>query len=293
MALVDIKEFTAAAKKLTAASRATGPRSEVGKARSAINAVKHGLTGRGLLLPGEDAKVYSDKMDGIFTAMAPQNDAEAELVALVADDIWKLGRLARIEQGITLGRIEELLGLTATAERACTTGNAISALGKALAAWSEQPIPTERSTGFKSRFDAMVGALDLVEATVAGIPAGIIDTCNSHLTELHGRRGDTEVPQAAYLRLFDAAREVMTVLLGRGHAEEAAQEELRANIAGIALPSKEELAKLAKYRSMLETSLQRRLAALDQLRKLTAGIATNEAVLGKAKEYRVKLRVVA
>jgi hypothetical protein len=82
-------------------------------------------------------------------------------------------------------------------------------------------------------------------------------------------------------------------LLDRGLAEEAAQEELRANISGIALPNKEELAKLAKYRTMLETSLQRRLAALDQIRKIAANSAASEPVVGKAKEYRVKLRVVA
>ena len=293
MDIADIKNLAANVKTLSAGARSTGPRTEAGKVRSAINAVKHGLAGRGLLLPGENAAEYETKLDGIFASLAPRDDAEAELVALVADDIWKLGRLARIEKGITLGRIEELLGLTATAEKAGTTGNAITALGKALAAWSEQPIPTEKSTGFKPRFDAMVGALDLVEATVAGIPAGIIDTCNNLLAELHGRRGDTEVPQATYLGLFDAARELMTVLLDRGLAEEAAQEELRANIAGIALPNKDELAKLAKYRTMLETSLQRRLAALDQVRKLAASSAIGEAVVDKAKEFRVKLRVVA
>lgn len=293
MDIADIKNLAANVKALTAGARSTGPRTEAGKVRSAINAVKHGLAGRGLLLPGENAAEYETKLDGIFASLAPRDDAEAELVALVADDIWKLGRLARIEKGITLGRIEELLGLTATAEKAGTTGNAVTALGRALAAWSEQPIPTEKSTGFKPRFDAMVGALDLVEATVPGIPVGIIDTCNNLLAELHGRRGDTEVPQATYLGLFDAARELMTVLLDRGLAEEATQEELRANISGIALPNKDELAKLAKYRTMLETSLQRRLAALDQVRKLAASSAIGEAVVDRAKEFRVKLRVVA
>jgi len=293
---MNLAEFTllrAQAKRLTANPKATGPRTESGKIRSAINAVKHGLAGRGLLLPGEDAGEYETRLDGIFASLAPRDDAEAELVALVADDVWKLGRLAKIEKGITLGRIEELLGLTATAEKAGTTGNAITALGTALVAWSEQPYPTEKAAEFTRRYTAMVGAVDLVEATVIGVPAGIIETCNNVLAELHGKRGEVEVPMFAYSALFTAARKLMTVLLDRGHVEEAAQEELRAAIAGIALPNKEELAKLGKYRSMLETSLQRRLTALDQLRKLNAGNATNEADLGRAKEYRLKLRVVA
>ena len=37
------------------AQKSTGPRTEAGKARSRANAVKHGLTGTGIALPGEDA----------------------------------------------------------------------------------------------------------------------------------------------------------------------------------------------------------------------------------------------
>jgi hypothetical protein len=293
MALTDIKEFTAAVTKLTSATKATGPKTEKGKLRSALNATRHGLAGRGLLLPGEDAQVYTEKMDGIFTAMAPQDDAQAELVALVGDDIHKLNRLAKIEKGVTLGRIEELLALTGTAERAGVTSNAITGLGTALATWSAEPIPVEKNTEFKRRFDAMVNAIDLVEATVAGIPADLIETCNDQLTRLHGNKGQTEVDQAVYVELFEAVRQVMGLLLDRGEREDAAQDELRANIAGIALPDEAELKKLARYRKMLEDSLQRRLAALDQLRKITAGRVAAEADVDKAKEYRVRLRVVA
>ncbi len=292
MDTTDIRNFAASVKKLTVGARASGPRTEAGRARSSINAVRHGLTGRGLLLPGETAAEYEAKLDGIFTSLAPRDDAEAELVALAADDIWKLSRLARIEKGITLGRIEELLAFTGTAEKVGSTVNAIHALGAALASWTDEPLPAEKGTEFRRRFGAMASAIGLVEATVASPPAGYLGVCNELLDRLHGRQEELGVDQAAYLGLFDAAREVMTVLLDRGHAEEAALEELRACIAGIALPTKEELAKLAKYRAMLETSLQRRLAALEQLRKITVNTNVTEAAVDKSKEYRVKLRVV-
>ncbi len=293
MGIADIKDFTAAVKKLTSASKATGPKTEKGKLRSALNATRHGLAGRGLLLPGEDAQVYAEKMDSIFTSMAPQNDAEAELVALVADDLWKLGRLAKIEKGVTLGRIEELLALTGTAEKAGVTVNAIHAVGAALTSWMAEPIPTEKDNEFKRRFDAMVNAINMIEATVAGIPADLIETCNDLVARLPGVKGQTEVDQAAYVELFEAARQVMGLLLDRGQREDAAQDELRANISGIALPDEAELKKLARYRKMLEDSLQRRLAALDQLRKINASMVAGEADVERAREYRMKLRVVA
>lgn len=293
MALADIKDVTAAVKKMTAATKATGPRTERGKLRASLNATRHGLSGRGLLLPGEDKAEYESRLDGIFTAMAPQNDAEAELVALVGDDIHKLNRLGKIEQGVTLGRIEELLGTTAAAERAGVIGNAIQALGAALTTWPVEPIPTERNSEFQRRFDDMVTAINLVEAAVVGLPADLIETCNDLVARLHGTKGDSVVDQAAYARLFEVARQVMGLLLDRGHAEEAAQEGLRVAIAGIALPDEAELRKLGRYRAMLEVSLQRRLAALDQLRKLTAGTVVNVTDREKAVAYRVALRVVA
>ena len=110
------------------------------------------------------------------------------------------------------------------------------------------------------------------------------------ITIQHARAGDSR----AFSRLVEAYQTPVYNLcyrvLGNPHdAEEAAQDELRTAISGIALPDEAELKKLARYRRMLEDSLQRRLAALDQLRRLTAGKADVE----KAKEYRVKLRVVA
>lgn len=293
MALADLKDFTAAVKKLTSTAKPTGPKTEAGKARAAVNAVKHGLAARGLLLPGEDQAEYKTKLDGIFTALAPQDDAEAELVALVGDDLWKLDRLARIEKGITLGRIEELLALTGTAEKAGVTVNAIHAVGAALTSWMAEPIPTEKGPEFLRRFRVMADALDLVENTVNAAPTDLMEAGHELLAQLHGRAGDARMPTDLYRAAFDHGRQVMTLLLDLGRAEDTTQDEVRASISGIALPDEAELKKLARYRRMLEDSLQRRLAALDQLRKLTAGKVAGQNDVEKAKEYRVRLRVVA
>jgi hypothetical protein len=293
MRIPGIEELAAHANKVAAEARSTGPKTEAGRARSAINAVKHGLAGRGLVLPGEDRGEYEAKLDGIFTALAPQDDAEAELVALVADDIWKLGRLARIEKGITLGRIEEVLALTGTAEKAGGIVNAITAIGGALTAWVAEPIPSEKGPEFLRRFRAMADALDLVEATVSSAPAELMEAGHELLAQLHGTAADKAVSTELYRAVFDHGRRVMTLLLDNGRTEDAAQDELRASISGIALPDEAELKKLARYRKLLEESLQRRLAALEQLRGLKSEKKADSTDVERAREYRVRLRVVA
>jgi len=292
MDLTDVKALADKVKKLTSEARATGPKTEKGKLRAATNAVRHGLTGKNLLLPGEDPGEYEARMDNVFTALGPQSDVEAELVALVADDIHKLNRLARIELGAFLARIEELLSLTGTAEKASVTVNAINAVGTALTPWIAEPLPVEKGPEFMRRYRAMTDALDLVEATVSGAPADLMEAGHELMAQLHGKAAEKVVPPDLYQAAFDHGRRLMSLPLDMGKAEDAAQDGLRAAIAGIALPNKDELAKLAKYRSMLEISLQRRLAALDQLRILTTGNVADAGGAEKAKEYRVKLRMV-
>jgi len=104
MKLVDIKQLASEVKTLTAEAKATGPKTERGKTRSAINAVKHGLAGKHLLLPGEDSAEYERRIDAVFEALDPKDEAQAQLVALIADDFWKLERVGKIEQGVTLAR---------------------------------------------------------------------------------------------------------------------------------------------------------------------------------------------
>jgi hypothetical protein len=88
--------------------RATGPRTEAGRARSSLNALRHGLGAVQAVLPGEDAAEYERRMEAVFEALAPANEVEAQMVALIGDDLWRLERLGRVEQGIVFARVEEL-----------------------------------------------------------------------------------------------------------------------------------------------------------------------------------------
>ena len=89
------------------AQLSTGPSSETGRAKSSLNAVKTGLTGRTVLLPGDDAALYEAHISKFVSYYQPSSDEERNLVQLLADTDWRLMRIPALEMGIyALGRLE-------------------------------------------------------------------------------------------------------------------------------------------------------------------------------------------
>ncbi|HTU45746.1 MAG TPA: hypothetical protein VMF91_11825 [Bryobacteraceae bacterium] len=85
----------------------TGPISPDGKAKSSLNAVKTGLTGRTVLLPGDDAAAYEAHVASFFARHQPTGDEERNLVQSLADTEWRLLRIPALELGIyAVGRLE-------------------------------------------------------------------------------------------------------------------------------------------------------------------------------------------
>ena len=88
------------------AQLSTGPRSDAGKAKSSLNAVKTGLTGRTILLPTEDAEAYETHLLHCVEAFAPVGEREIQLVQSLADTQWRLARIPNLEAGFfALGRL--------------------------------------------------------------------------------------------------------------------------------------------------------------------------------------------
>jgi hypothetical protein len=82
------------------AQHSTGPRTEEGKAKSSMNAVKTGLTGRTVLLPTDDIHAYYDHLDRHFAEFSPATDKEKALTQTISDTEWRLLRIAPLESGI-------------------------------------------------------------------------------------------------------------------------------------------------------------------------------------------------
>jgi len=89
------------------AQLSTGPATADGRAKSSLNAVKTGLTGRTVLLPGDDAAAYQAHVTSFFARYEPATDEERNLVQSLADTEWRLLRIPALEMGIyAVGRIE-------------------------------------------------------------------------------------------------------------------------------------------------------------------------------------------
>jgi len=79
------------------ALKSTGPKSAVGKARSAVNAVSHGLTAEHVLIPGEDSEAFEAFREDLLADLAPLGAKEELLADRIVSAAWRLRRAGRME----------------------------------------------------------------------------------------------------------------------------------------------------------------------------------------------------
>ncbi len=89
------------------ARRSTGPRTALGKARSSLNAVRHGFSARNAVLPQEDRRAYLDLLGSLRAEFRPQGPVESFLVQQMASAQWRLLRAARVETGLFMAGIDD------------------------------------------------------------------------------------------------------------------------------------------------------------------------------------------
>jgi hypothetical protein len=88
-------------------TKSTGPRTPEGKARSAMNAMRHGLTGRVVVLPSEDMNVYRAFCKELMEELAPGSPLECQYAQTFCDTQWRLNRARSYEDSmLALGHFE-------------------------------------------------------------------------------------------------------------------------------------------------------------------------------------------
>jgi len=81
----------------TNAQLSTGPRTQAGKQRSSLNALRHGLTARTAVLPTEDSAAFELHIQQFLDEYKPATPTETQLVHEMANTAWRLNRIPFLE----------------------------------------------------------------------------------------------------------------------------------------------------------------------------------------------------
>jgi len=82
------------------ARHSTGPKTSEGIAAVRLNAVRHGLLTRDVVLPEEDAGAFEDLFNQVRANLSPVGPIEEFLADRVVNAMWRLRRLERAETAL-------------------------------------------------------------------------------------------------------------------------------------------------------------------------------------------------
>jgi hypothetical protein len=85
---------------LEASTSDHGEETASGRKRSSMNALRHGLTARVVVLPSEDLAAYQAFSKEIVDSLDPQTPVERQFAQTVADNQWRINRIRSIEDGM-------------------------------------------------------------------------------------------------------------------------------------------------------------------------------------------------
>jgi len=82
------------------AQHSTGPRTEAGKQRASLNALRHGLTAQSPVLPSEDLAAFNRHVQQFLDEYRAATPTETQLVHELANIAWRQNRIPLIEAGL-------------------------------------------------------------------------------------------------------------------------------------------------------------------------------------------------
>ena len=86
--------------------RSGGPKTEAGKRRASMNAVKHGMYSAAVVLPGESHQEYDALLQCYLDRFQPAAPDQHYLVHTLVNAEWRINRLMRIQTARLAERIE-------------------------------------------------------------------------------------------------------------------------------------------------------------------------------------------
>ncbi len=78
----------------------TGPRTEAGKSRAALNARKHGLTSSHLIVVASEREAFASMHEALADELAPRGELESTLFDTILHANWNIRRCRILEAGL-------------------------------------------------------------------------------------------------------------------------------------------------------------------------------------------------
>lgn len=171
------------------ALRSTGPRTVAGKAQSSVNARKHGILSRQLIIEGESAEDFGALLEELLADEAPVGTLECALVERLAICLWRQRRAVTAEsaslhlQRLTLAEpewrlIQQLSGADLDLIRATLadglTLESAQGVSDAFEAWLAVPDADKPQdlAGLEARFPPL---LDLLQGVMTADAALLVE----------------------------------------------------------------------------------------------------------------------
>ena len=90
------------------AQKSTGPRSIDGRARSSMNALRHGITGQVSIMTVEDRAAHDKFVQELIEGLHPEGAVELQFASVIAEDFWRLQRIRAVENDmLALGNFSD------------------------------------------------------------------------------------------------------------------------------------------------------------------------------------------
>jgi hypothetical protein len=262
-----------------------GPATPAGRETSSMNALKHGLTTKAVLLPTENAAGYQEMADSWFTSLNPSSPAEATAVSELADLSFRLDRLRRLEGERLQLAVEESLQATPSYLTWKAALNVKTGLNGAVGALENKPCPTSVTPAVEGLAHGLRTLSDLVQRL--GLP--LADT-HEYEDATRDLITDGSLSETAFNNLLPSLNTVLGAVDRKLPELEAAVEAERVKLADqVMMDEDKRLRKLERYRGYLQQAMARQLEITKAIRELASTSAPSGSFCGA---ISVEVRVV-
>lgn len=271
-------------------ARSAGPRSSEGRIRSSANAIVHGLNSVRLLLPTEQESEYRQHLEEWVRSLAPASPAEHQIVQLVADLMWRLKRIERIEQRRAAAVLDEMVELTPEASTRAQVKDLALALDtvERMVGTSAVPVPTSVMAGFVAGVrgvEQMVEALRASLSPEAWPEAAVCLFLRAVMKLVDEVEAEASVSES-FTVVGSASAALATALRALEPSLQAAVDKARAALSTNTLLVDDEDRRFERHRRILEASMARQL---DLLAKVRAACPAASGSFERAPQVELRL----